>query len=128
MKKFILPFALLWMTTICFSKTEAQQTDHPNIVFIMSDDHAYQAVSAYGHGLNQTPNIDRLANEGALFTRATVTNSLCAPSRAVILTGKMSHINGKVDIAYSTFDWNQDNFAKELKKMVIRQLLSGSRT
>ena len=50
----------------------------PNIVYIMSDDHGYQAVSAYGYGLNKTPNIDRLAKEGALFTRATVTNSLCA--------------------------------------------------
>ena len=69
----------------------------PNIIFIMSDDHAYQAISAYGYGLNKTPNMDRIAHEGALFTRATVTNSICAPSRAVILTGKHSFINGKVD-------------------------------
>lgn len=93
----------------------AQGQSRPNIVYIMSDDHGYQAVSAYGYGLNETPNIDRLADEGALFTRATVTNSLCAPSRAVILTGKHSHINGKVDINHSTFDWNQDNFAKHLQ-------------
>ncbi len=69
----------------------------PNILFIMSDDHAYQAISAYDDRLIQTPNIDRLAKEGMLFTNASVTNSICAPSRAVILTGKHSHINGKID-------------------------------
>lgn len=106
---------LLFLAVLPFCGfSQNSNSNRPNIVFIMSDDHAYQAVSAYGFGFNSTPNIDRLANEGALFTRATVTNSLCAPSRAVILTGKMSHINGKVDIAYSTFDWNQDNFAKDL--------------
>ena len=63
----------------------------------MSDDHAYQAISAYDQRLIQTPNIDRIANEGILFTNASVTNSICAPSRAVILTGKHSHINGKID-------------------------------
>ncbi|MFY9151809.1 MAG: sulfatase [Prolixibacteraceae bacterium] len=86
----------------------------PNIIFIMSDDHAYQAISAYGHGLNKTPNIDRIANEGVIFTRATVTNSICAPSRAVMLTGKYSFINGKVDNILP-FDWNQDNFPKRLQ-------------
>src|SRR5690554_2602857 len=91
------------------------EMEKPNIIFIMSDDHAYQAISAYGHGLNHTPNIDRIAEEGAIFTRATVTNSICAPSRAVILTGKHSFINGKVDNV-QPFDWNQDNFAKMLQK------------
>ena len=74
-----------------------QQSDRPNILFIMSDDHAYQAISAYSDLLIQTPNIDRIADEGMLFTNACVTNSICAPSRAVILTGKHSHINGKID-------------------------------
>ena len=83
---------------------------------MLSDDHAYQAISAYGHGLNETPNIDRLAKEGAIFTRATVTNSICAPSRAVILTGKHSFLNGKVD-NIQHFDWNQDNFAKLLEQI-----------
>ena len=86
----------------------------PNIVFIMSDDHAYQAISAYGHELNDTPNIDSIANEGALFDKGFVTNSICAPSRAVMLTGKHSFINGKVD-NIQDFNWNQDNFAKQLQ-------------
>jgi arylsulfatase A-like enzyme len=66
----------------------------PNILFILSDDHAYQAISAYGSRLALTPNIDRIAREGALFTRAMVTNSICGPSRASLLTGKYSHKNG----------------------------------
>lgn len=92
-----------------------KEASRPNIIFIMSDDHAYQAVSAYNRDLNKTPNIDRIAEEGVLFNRATVTNSLCAPSRAVILTGKYSHMNGKIDIARSEYDWDQDNFAKQLQ-------------
>jgi arylsulfatase A-like enzyme len=66
----------------------------PNIVFIMSDDHAAHAVSAYGSRLIKTPNIDRLAKEGMKFENCFVTNSICAPSRAAILTGKYSHLNG----------------------------------
>ncbi len=93
----------------CSIKNQKQR--HPNILFIMSDDHAYRAISAYGHELNHTPNIDRLATEGAIFTRACVTNSICAPSRAVMLTGKHSFVNGKVDNMLP-FDWNQPNFPK----------------
>jgi len=69
----------------------------PNIIFIMADDHAYQAISAYGSTLIQTPNIDRIAREGAIMKNGFVTNSVCSPSRAVILTGKYSHINGLKD-------------------------------
>jgi arylsulfatase A-like enzyme len=98
------------------AKEGENEVKQPNILFIMSDDHAYQAISAYGHGLNKTPNIDRLAEEGAIFTRATVTNSICAPSRAVVLTGKHSFVNGKVD-NHQPFNWDQDNFAKLLQKV-----------
>jgi len=63
----------------------------------MSDDHAYQAISAYSDKLIKTPNIDKIAQEGMIFTNACVTNSICAPSRATILTGKHTHINGKID-------------------------------
>lgn len=90
------------------------QGSRPNIIYIMSDDHAYQAISAYGHGLNNTPNIDKIANEGMLFQRAYVTNSICGPSRAVMLTGKFSHVNGFKD-NHDTFDGNQQTVAKLLQ-------------
>jgi arylsulfatase A-like enzyme len=106
----ILLFAVLF--TAC--KVDEKPAVQPNIVFIMSDDHAFQAISAYGHGLNHTPNIDRISEEGALFTHGYVTNSICAPSRAVMLTGKHSFVNGKVDNVQS-FNWDQDNFAKQLQ-------------
>jgi arylsulfatase A-like enzyme len=91
-----------------------KEAQRPNILYIMSDDHAFQAISAYGGylaDLAPTPNIDRLAKEGAIFTRATVTNSICAPSRAVLLTGKHSFLNGKVDNV-QPFNWDQNNFPK----------------
>ena len=84
------------MIILCLASCK-QELKKPNILFIMSDDHAYQAISAYDDKLIETPNIDRIANEGILFSNASVTNSICAPSRATILTGKFSHINGKVD-------------------------------
>ena len=86
----------------------------PNIVFIFSDDHAYQAISAYGSNRNETPYIDRIANEGVLFTNCCVTNSICAPSRAVIQTGKHSHLNGVYDNRQE-FDTSQQTFPKLLK-------------
>jgi arylsulfatase A-like enzyme len=103
---------------------QAPKQIHPNIIYIMSDDHAYQAISAYGHGLNKTPNIDRLAKEGAIFSRACVTNSICAPSRAVMLTGKHSFVNGKVDNMFP-FNWDQDNFPKQLQKAGYQTAMIG---
>lgn len=88
----------------------------PNIVLIVSDDHAYQTISAYGNKLMQTPNIDRIAKEGTIFNKAYVTNSICGPSRAVILTGKYSHKNGFKDNDNSSFDGRQNTFIKELTK------------
>jgi arylsulfatase A-like enzyme len=91
---------LVWVFMGLFSHAVlGQKATHkrPNIIFIMSDDHAYQAISAYDKRLLSTPNIDRIAKSGILFTNASVTNSICAPSRATILTGKHSHLNGKVD-------------------------------
>ncbi len=115
---FLWAFAIFYalLVTACGSAEEekAENDGPPNILFIMSDDHAYQAISAYGHNLNETPNIDRIAKEGAIFTRATVTNSICAPSRAVMLTGKHSFVNGKVDNV-QPFNWDQDNFPKMLQ-------------
>jgi arylsulfatase A-like enzyme len=71
--------------------------ERPNILFIFSDDHGYQAISAYDSSRNKTPNIDRIAKEGMRFTRAFVTNSICGPSRAVVQTGKYNHLNGFPD-------------------------------
>lgn len=88
----------------------------PNILIIVSDDHAYQAISAYGSTLMKTPNIDRIANEGVIFKKAYVTNSICGPSRAVLLTGKYSHKNGFKDNENSSFDGSQNTFIKELSK------------
>ncbi len=115
---------LLFFAALSACSNQENKTRQPNIVFIMSDDHAYQAISAYGHGLNHTPNIDRIAEEGAVFTRAYVTNSICAPSRAVMLTGKHSFVNGKVDNVQA-FNWDQDNFAKELQKAGYQTAMIG---
>ena len=72
----------------------ASAADPPNIVFIMSDDHAAHAIGAYGSRVNQTPNLDRLARDGMIFRNVFATNSICTPSRATILTGQYSHQNG----------------------------------
>ena len=92
----------------CMKKTR------PNIVFIMSDDHAEQAISCYGSKLINTPQIDRIANEGIRFENSFVTNSICAPSRAVMLTGKYSHVNGLRDNR-DEFDGSQVTFPKLLQ-------------
>ena len=68
-------------------------TKRPNILFVLTDDHAAPAISAYGSVVNETPYIDLIAEQGVLFTRALVTNSLCTPSRATYLTGTHSHVN-----------------------------------
>lgn len=90
-------FLLLWVTIIATVVVAGPQTlgaDRPNILFIMADDHGYQAMSCYGSKVNQTPNLDRIAEGGMRFDRCYVTNSICGPSRATILTGKYSHLNG----------------------------------
>nr|WP_313789991.1 sulfatase [Allomuricauda aurantiaca] len=116
---FLLKVMLLFLFSgliACAQKNAQKKKDQrPNILFIMSDDHAYQAISAYSDKLIKTPNIDRIASEGILFTNASVTNSICAPSRAVILTGKHSHINGKID-NHTPFDTTQVTFPQLFQK------------
>jgi len=93
--------------------------DRPNIVFIFSDDHALESISAYGDRYDKvapTPNIDRIANEGMLFKRSYCGNSICGPSRATILTGKHTHLNGFLDNDFSRFDGTQQTFPKLLQK------------
>src|SRR6218665_1534366 len=117
MKKIFFHIALVALSAVLlfsFKTYKPKKNKRPNIVFIMSDDHAYQAISAYNPNLTQTPNIDRIAQNGMLFSNACVTNSICAPSRAVILTGKHSHINGKVD-NYFPFDTTNVTFPQILQ-------------
>jgi arylsulfatase A-like enzyme len=110
-KNYLLMPAMVFSGAFQSKQAMAQVANtRPNIIYMMSDDHAYQAISAYGYGLNQTPHIDRLAHEGMLFQRAYVTNSICGPSRAVMLTGKHSHINGFKD-NHSRFDSSQQTVA-----------------
>lgn len=92
-----------------------KRNERPNILFIMSDDHAAQAISSYGSRINQTPNIDRLAVEGMRFENCFCTNSICTPSRASILTGKYSHKNGCRTLD-DVFDPDQLTFPKLLQK------------
>jgi len=101
-------------------------TRPPNILFIMADDHAYQAISAYGSKLVQTPNIDRLAKEGMRFDRCLVPNSICGPSRATILTGKYSHKNGfYTNHPRMRFDGSQATFPKLLQKAGYQTAIIG---
>jgi arylsulfatase A-like enzyme len=86
----------------------------PNVLYIMADDHAAHAISAYGSKVNQTPQIDRIAREGMRFTRCFVTNSICTPSRAAILTGKYAHVNGVP--VFNRFDGSQPHLAKYLQQ------------
>ena len=96
----------------------------PNIIFIMSDDHAAQAISAYGSRINKTPNIDRLAAGGARFENCFCTNGICAPSRAVILTGKHSHLNGLRDNSL-VFDGAQPTFPPMLQAAGYQTVMLG---
>jgi arylsulfatase A-like enzyme len=97
---------------------------HPNILFIMSDDHCMQAMSCYGGQFNQTPHLDRLAREGMRFNRCSVTNSLCAPSRATILTGKYSHQNS-VKRNRDRFVGSQQTFPKLMQQAGYATALIG---
>jgi len=107
-------------------KEEVTQSP-PNIIFIMSDDHAFQAISAYNHELGKlapTPNINRIAKNGAIFQNNFCTNSICGPSRAVILTGKHSHING-FRMNGERFDNSQPTLPKHLKNLGYETAIVG---
>ena len=95
--------------------SDAVEQERPNIIFIMTDDHATQAMSCYGGNLIETPNMDRIADEGMRFDNCYATNALSGPSRACILTGKFSHRNGFTDNA-STFDGSQLTFPKVMRE------------
>ena len=102
-----------FLTVLIALAANAIAADRLNILFIMTDDHAAHAISCYGSKVNETPNLDRLAKSGVRFTNAFVTNSICTPSRATLLTGKYSHLNGVP--VFNNFDGAQQNVAKLLQ-------------
>jgi len=106
-----------WLTALLVPFAVSAAANRPNILFIMSDDHAYQAISAYGEKRNliQTPNIDRLAREGMRFDRFLVVNSICGPARAACLTGTYNHINGFYNNSNCRFDGSQITYPKILQ-------------
>jgi arylsulfatase A-like enzyme len=125
MAKYLLFLCLVLLTQMGSVFGQAtKKSSRPNIIFIMSDDHAYQAISAYDKRLISTPNIDRIASMGMLFTNASVTNSICAPSRATILTGKHSHLNGKVDNHFQ-FDTTNVTFPQLFQKAGYQTAMFG---
>ena len=126
-KRIFTKLVVLALAVIVFTSCAEKQNPKQNIVFIFTDDHASQAISAYGGRLADiapTPNIDRLANEGMRFDKCYVTNSICAPSRATILTGKYSHINGVKD-NITEFDGSQQTFPKLLQKSGYQTAIIG---
>ena len=113
-------FSILGIASAVYSCSDSlPKSDRPNIIYIMSDDHAYQAISAYGGPLKDyapTPNIDRIAANGMRFDRCLVTNSISGPCRAVVLTGKYSHLNGFIsNEGQAPFDGSQQTFPKLLQ-------------
>jgi arylsulfatase A-like enzyme len=108
-----LALALAIAATIGGPLAPMAAADPPNIIFIMSDDHAAHAIGAYGSKVNETPNLDRLARDGAILTSVFATNSICTPSRAVILTGQYSHLNGVT--MFNRFNGEQQTVAKLLQ-------------
>lgn len=120
MKKTILISVCLFLFAINGMAIKKSKNKKPNIIWIFTDDHSYQTIGAYGgrlQNLNPTPNLDKLAAEGMRFEKCYVENSICAPSRATLLTGKMSHKHGKYsNVKKVVFDHDQQQFQKILQK------------
>jgi len=109
----VIRFVLVLTACLLPAVATAEAPQRPNIIFIFSDDHAEHAISAYGSKVNVTPHLDRLAAGGARFTNSFVTNSICTPSRATLLTGQYSHQNGVP--VFNRFDGSRDHVAKHLR-------------
>jgi len=101
------------LLTLTAAAAIADTPKRPNVLFIFTDDHAQHALSCYGSKVNQTPHLDRLASGGARFANAFVTNSICTPSRATLLTGQYSHTNGVP--VFNRFDGSRDHLAKQMQ-------------
>jgi arylsulfatase A-like enzyme len=124
MNQFAIKIFILLFVLQMSCKKEEQPAVRPNILFIMTDDHSFQTLGAYSEKLIKTPNLDRIADEGVIFTRSFVGNSICAPSRATMLTGKHTHKNGQVDNRV-TFDGAQTTFPKLLQQAGYQTALVG---
>lgn len=120
MEKRYLALSMLAMAGEAFA-----QNARPNIVYIMTDDHTAQMMSCYGHSPIQTPNLDRIANEGVLFRHSFVANSLSGPSRACMLTGKHSHKNGFTNNEHGVFDGSQQTMPKLMQAAGYQTALIG---
>ncbi|MBC7820554.1 MAG: sulfatase [Planctomycetaceae bacterium] len=117
---------LLVLGALELPAVKAAEPKRPNVIFIFTDDHAAHAMSCYGSKINQTPNLDRIAREGMRFQNCFCTNSICGPSRAVILTGKHSHLNGyKTNEGGESFNGTQQTFPKLLQKAGYQTALIG---
>ena len=108
-----------------FTGLAEEKKKKPNILFIFSDDHAVQAIGVYGSKINKTPNMDRIAKEGAVFLNSFCANSICGPSRACVLTGKHSHKNGFLGNFSKKFNGQQMTFPKLLKTAGYQTALVG---
>lgn len=125
--KIYLPLACMAFMGLASSCTNNQKSDAPkyNIVYIMTDDHTAQMMSCYDTRYVETPNIDRIAKDGVRFTNSFVANSISGPSRACLLTGKHSHINGFKDNETSCFNGEQQTFPKLLQKAGYQTAIIG---
>src|SRR6185295_4539974 len=125
MKAFFVALSLGFVVALSSGAPQAHAAAplRPNILFIMTDDHAAHAMSCYGSVINQTPQLDRIATNGMRFTRCFANNSICTPSRAAILTGKYSHMNGVT--VFNRFDGSQPHIAKYLKQAGCQTALIG---
>lgn len=113
------------LTSLASYGSEKKVPNQYNIVYIMTDDHTAQMMSCYGSHVVETPNLDRIANDGVIFTNSFVANSLSGPSRACMLTGKHSHANGFTDNTTCVFDGSQQTMPKLLQRAGYQTAIIG---
>ena len=123
MNKYLIP-GLALLTGMGCKQAQEPRPEQPNIIFIFTDDHSFQTLSAYDNRYIETPNLDRIARDGLLFANSFVSNSICAPSRATLLTGKHSHANGQLTNE-DIFDGSQQTFPKLLQEVGYQTALIG---
>jgi arylsulfatase A-like enzyme len=123
MKKYLIPGLALLSGMGC-KQAQESRPERPNIIFIFTDDHSFQTLSAYDNRYIETPNLDRIAQDGVIFSNSFVANSISAPSRATVLTGKHSHANGQLTNE-DIFDGSQQTFPKLLQENGYQTALIG---